>query len=235
MKKNTFLLILLASLNIFAQNDLNNGLVGYYKFNGNCNDESNLGINGMLDNVSPTWGIEGVNNTAYYFSGMDSKITCGTQQRNITNAVTISAWVKTNASTYGFIVGKYDWRHNVGFHLAMAANGTVFLGGKDGGRQYNSAVSSAIVNDGEWHHVLGVITGNKWEIWVDGKLEALTSTKSKHPTLVSNEPLTIGYYHMGEGNGNHRHFQGVIDEVRIYNRALNNSEISMLFNKKDFQ
>ena len=78
------------------------------------------------------------------------------------------------------------------------------------------------VNDGKWHHVAGVYDGKKMYLYVDGKLDGSTATTTNIPT--STEPVCIGENSQAKG----RFWNGLIEDVRIYDRALTTEEIATL-------
>ena len=87
------------------------------------------------------------------------------------------------------------------------------------------------VNDGQWHHIActfqndGSPNATDVKLYVDGAQETtLTSTSSQAINTISNGPVEIGNDPQG------RYFSGVIDEARIYNRALSAAEIASLYN-----
>jgi Concanavalin A-like lectin/glucanases superfamily/Secretion system C-terminal sorting domain len=229
IKLNLILAILLIlSTRSFGQVDLNNGLVGYFPFSGNPNDESVSNIDGTLNNATLTIGINDNPDSAYYFNGIDANINCSSDNRNILDTVTISAWFKTTSSDLRFIVGKYDWTIDKGFYLAIKNEKVIFDGRNNGGGGTQTS-STSLINDGNWHHVMGVVHSNTWELWVDCQLDTVAYANSPNPDLTNSEPLTIGNYNMGD-NGDHFYFLGSIDEVRVYNRLLSNDEKEILCN-----
>ncbi len=199
--------------------------VGYYPLDTNANDFSINGFNGQSYN---TQIVPGIFNNAYNFNGINSKVISSGDNRNITNVVTVSAWVRTDSQNrYGFVVSKYDWRIDKGFHLAVWNNGHAFLAGRNTSNNYIMVLSQMPVNDGKWHHLLGVIDGNTWKLWVDCELQNTVYSSASNPNLTNNEALAFGYYPLGD-NGNHRYFDGDIDEVYLYNRQLTQNELDIL-------
>jgi hypothetical protein len=181
---------------VSGQINLGSSLVAYSKLDGNTNDESVLGINGTATGTTLTTGKTGVTNTAYSFNGTNSGIECGTGNRGVVDTITISAWVKTTSLSLGFIVGKYDWVANKGYHLFIT-NGNIALAGRNNGSTYiNTRIGSVgnFVAYGNWHFVVGEIAGNRWTAWVDCiQVNQVFSTASS-PNLAYSESLTIGYY-----------------------------------------
>jgi len=77
--------------------------------------------------------------------------------------------------------------------------------------------------DGRWHHLAGVTDGAGMRLYVDGTLRA--SNGRADPILYTYDQLLVGR----EGNGGANHdFEGGVDEVRLYTRALTPSEIAAL-------
>jgi hypothetical protein len=103
--------------------------------------------------------------------------------------------------------------------LGTTAAGKISCYGNGGGGGYSSAESSATINDGEWHHVVGVVRSDGYEIYVDGSSSGSTSIS------VGN---TTGYNETSIGawvNGGDR-FVGSIDEPAVYSTALSAERIA---------
>ena len=86
-------------------------------------------------------------------------------------------------------------------------------------------VSTTIINDGFWHHAAGVRDGtSNWELYVDGNLEASSST-----TVTASDGywLTFGARRT-DSAGITSHFNGKIDDICIYDRSLSQEEIAWL-------
>src|SRR5690242_4601994 len=89
-------IILLLHLNISAQS-LNNNLIAYWPFSGNANDSTGHGLNGVVYNASLVNDRFGNPNNAYYFNGIDARISITNNQMlidsiNGSNKVTICTW-----------------------------------------------------------------------------------------------------------------------------------------------
>ena len=70
---------------------------------------------------------------------------------------------------------------------------------------------------------MAVISGNQWELWVDCQLEGAVASNSSNPNLICTEPLTFGNFNLGD-QGDFKFYDGIMVEVRIYNRPLNQQE-----------
>ena len=148
-----------------------------------------------------------------------------------TNDVTIEAWIKTNHVVTGNewpqIVGKHTWGTRQGFALFVANTSNkiafeVWIGGS------HYAVWGQVINDGKWHHVVGRRSGNYIHVF---KNDGITgwSQPGSNGNINCSEPLMIGEQSWGSNN-----FDGMIEEVRVWNRALSNEEIKeMMFKELD--
>ena len=105
-----------------------------------------------------------------------------------------------------------NWNKNT---LEFACSGLV-VPGNDWGPVYGNTD----VNDGHWHHVAGVYDQQNIYLYVDGKLDA--SVAASGTIRVNEEPVYIGE----NSEVSNRFWNGLIDDVRIYNYALSAEEIS---------
>ena len=203
-----------------------NGLLAYYALNGNANDSSGNANHGTLaggaNTPTSTTDRYGNVNSAYSFDGGDH-ISLPNMLPNFENG-TFAAWIKINtpnAGSPGTIISKPRGSGLSGLNLRVHQdpdNAQLEL--------HNGAASSstgtANLEDGKWHHLVGTVDGSRTRIYVDGVLvdnDAFVAAGSS-----STQPLAIG---RDSGPGG-RTFNGLIDEVRIYNRALSNVEVATL-------
>ena len=141
--------------------------------------------------------------------------------------LSISAWVKTT-NAQGSIIhlrsssGDYSWRT---WRLGING-GKAFVQVNDGGSTAVTHHSQNTVNDGEWHHVVGVINGDekKLMIYIDGNLSGTYTSYTNPIDYTSVDEIYIGAF-----DATNVPFNGKIDEVRIYNKALSSSEVSTLY------
>ena len=148
--------------------------------------------------------------------------------------VTLSAWVLWTAPTHMQHAFLSNYNH-YGQHLGLRMNESgkaVFFYDRDFSEyDFISLKSISKIDDGEWHHIIAVLrSGIKAEIYVDGKLE--NCTDEKVPELLKGEStFYLGRDGYGEANGISR-WNGKIDEVRIFKRALTKNEVKELFLQK---
>ncbi len=226
MKTKTTLLlsIVLFSFSSFAQINLTNGLIAYFPFTGNAGDSSGLSNHGVPTNgASLTSDRFNTPNSAYAFDGVDDYINIPTYTNmSPTNAVSIAAWVKgTTTGKNAYVFDRLEI--NDGYGLMFTSTGNLRLS-INGGQVW--VTSTQVVADNQWHHVAGTYDRNKGvaNIYVDGVI-AGTGTLSSSITYTPEPRNGIG----GTGQiGTNSFFNGSIDEVRIYNRAINLCEIEKL-------
>ena len=232
MKKYYFALVLtLFVLPFFAQNIPSyvpkDGLIGYWPFNGNANDESGNGKNGTVNGATLTTDRNGVANSAYSFDGIKNYIQ--TELVNgFKNQFTVQAWVKTLSSPEaGIVCSRSSKSQFNGLNYTPWHQAELYYGSKTESYGIGADPSGKnSINNGIWHHIVGVYYGNKGLIYIDGKLmdslNYVIDIVISDPFIFGSDPL-IGY---------NRYFKGQIDDIAIYNRALTEQEIAGLYTEK---
>lgn len=206
-------------------------LGSFYPFNGNLNDESGNGLTATSNGATLTTNMEGVVDKAYSFNGTSGYITCQSNDRSVTDKATVMAWINTTATT-GTIISKYS-STTQGYELNLNGGHAEFIGRDAAGNRSSGTNSLALglpaINDGNWHHVVGVANKGAWEVWVDGIKRSeyyLAATLN----LANTEVLTIGK----RSSANSQYFNGKIDDVMIYNTASTKGEIEKLCKFSNF-
>jgi pimeloyl-ACP methyl ester carboxylesterase len=215
--------------NLFSQVDLNYGLVAYYPFNGNANDESGNGNHGTTYNVELTTDRFGNPNSAYKFAGnQNSYIDLGIPnilKFQYNDEFTASVWAKFEVG------GLYNPR------IICCANGIDILTGSfgsntgperiiSGGFLTNGFVSSSdLYSSGVWNHIVLLYSQQNLTLYVNGILVANKATTTNTINYQYNYNLGRNSYNLSD------HYKGDIDDIRIYNRALNQQEILVLYGK----
>lgn len=213
---------------------LDSGLIGYWKLDEGSGtsaaDASSAGTTGTLTG-GPTW-TTGRIGSAVDFDGTNDYIDLGTPAvLDVESAHTIAAWVKTdvtNTSQSIFVSGSAAC-------CGMEAQLRIEYNVGGGTYQFqfsHTDQSSALISDlptdvqtGTWYHVVGTWDGaGVRKLYVDGALSA-SDTGLASMTSEYNNEARIGYNHSITSE----YFNGMIDEVRIYNRELAGEEISNLY------
>ncbi len=240
MKKTTIYLIVISVILFSCEKedekdyDLQDGLVAYYPFNGNANDESANNNNGTIVDATFTQDRKGKNNSALSFDGDGDYVSCGSDNRGILDTITISLWLKTT-DTYSYILSKYNLLiQQSGFLLNIDADGYPRFAGRDEdgaeGDYIRTSDPPSIINDGNWHHVLAVVASTHWKLHIDGVLVSTASSTTASPKLTNGIILTIAS-NPDIGTVAAEELSGVIDDVAIYNRVLSEKEMEVIRTK----
>jgi hypothetical protein len=152
---------------------------------------------------------------------------------------TLAVWFNTNQSNLlepahivnkgGFNIDKEGENMNYGIWLSI--NGTVHGGFEiESGENYE-VNSTAKYNDGKWHYVLLSYNGSLLRLDIDGEKQiSVKQTNDAIPDNTGEQPLRIGANSLEED----KFFTGYIDEVRVWNRALSDEEISQIYTNNTF-
>ncbi|MFA5431900.1 MAG: LamG-like jellyroll fold domain-containing protein [Candidatus Paceibacterota bacterium] len=175
------------------------------------------------------------------FNGSNSYVNQGNGSNfNFTDAVTVEAWIKTAAfgtNEYRGIVGRYSETQisGCGYQYGLSSNWSTgnyleFWAHKEGFGDCNgmSYINSSMISLNTWYHVVGTydsVTGIQ-KLYLNG---ALNSSASMGAGLKirssSNQAMAIGRAPIG-----YWYFNGLIDGVRVYNRALTQAEVISSYN-----
>jgi len=203
------------------------GLVGYWSFDEGtgitARDLSGLGNAGTLIN-NPTWTTGRVGG-ALSFDGVDDHISLGAPPILRIARPTIEAWFNTSSNQTNMTI--YGWRTH-GFWLEMSPDtaniGRIRFTFYDSTPTRHFIISTRTYNNGNWNHAVGVYDGQNIRLYING--EPVTPV----PRTAVIE-YGIGSAAIGRaGAANCCFFNGLIDEVRIYNRALTEAEVMANFN-----
>jgi hypothetical protein len=210
-----------------AQPFLTNGLVAYYPFNGNANDASGKGNDGTVNGATLTSDRFGIANSAYSFNGTNNYIGFAGVPTTQVDNWTMTAWVQpASLSQVGIAValGYDDGSSANGYSFGLLnAVGPGFVPGNqlyvifDGLGQLFSGFDFTSTN--QWYQVVMLRDSGVTKFYVDG---ALT------PNSTTATPYAPSAFRIGSENGI-RFFNGAIDDVRIYNRALASNEVAQLY------
>lgn len=216
-----------------SQNTANtNGLVGQWSFNGpdlsgtTAYDRSGQGNNGTLTNGPiPTQGKVG---QALSFDGTDDYISLGNPAAlQLTGDMTLSAWINPvlldSNHNHNVIVSGRSIEQDQAYDLTVNSTsvGSVFR--TDTGWQTQLVQAGTSIPTGSWTHVSIVRSGTNIAYYVNGvSIGSIAFTGT--PIIGSGYLIGKGFY------GGSHYFNGKVDEVRIYNRALSAGEVTALYN-----
>ena len=218
-----------------------NGLVAWYPFNGNANDESGNGFNGTVYGASLAADRANNTNKAYYFDGTDDFIWASfLSPLNGSQQSSVSMWVYSDLNSpygYGTIFG--HWKNNGQYNGPIGEQITIINDGNInfsliGGQGTNSVNQN--VQAGLWQFITITFNGS---LPITERISLYINGGFSQNILMSNAPAQIGVQatrtYIGAACGPDgvddawAHFRGVLDDIAIYNRALTQSEITALY------
>jgi Concanavalin A-like lectin/glucanases superfamily len=218
--------------------NLSSGLIAYYPFNGNANDTSGNNLNGTITGgVTFSNDVAGNPNSAATFDGSTGYILVPDNANLFqTNAVTVSFLVNlTNPSNRQAFVSNINFNDASGLSYSVqigAVNFPKFGVANDSvgctivSNDPNSVIYSADpMAPNKWYHFLCIFSDSLQEFFVNGTLNtAVTRDFANLNHCGTTKQLVIGAWWSGDLIP----LSGSIDELRIYNRALNQDEINKL-------
>ncbi|MEM6430095.1 MAG: LamG-like jellyroll fold domain-containing protein, partial [Deinococcota bacterium] len=146
------------------------------------------------------------------------------------NQLSVTAWVSPQdleTDRFSHIIRKASGRFGSGYLFAFQNRGRELSLGinNSAGEESNTAIEPSYFAGDRWHFVAGTYDGRSFRIYVDGRL---IGTQPLMQTInpSQDDPLFIGSYWRGQ------YFQGGIDDLRLYNRALTTSEIEQLYQQE---
>ena len=238
IQKTVMIILVFASisLNSFSQVNLEDGLIGYYPFNGNANDESTNSNDGIVFEAILTADRFGNENSAYKFDGDNDNIYLGTNVYS-SNAGTIAAWIyldnideRLPIFSQGDIYNDYNsmrftiWDDS----LSLIVDHRTC----DNSSDFPTIKTYTKIPAGQWVHVAVTSDGSVHKFYINGVLSdyhtVIAAQGEWFDELCSGGKDT--YIGRWKRPSNDENFNGKIDELRIYNRAVNQDEILALYN-----
>ena len=213
-----------------------NGLVGWWPFNGNANDESGNNNNGTVNGATLSTDRFGNAGNAYQFDGVDDFIEIiHHPSLNLPNG-TINLWFKTSSNNRMCLFNKANFNdasnENYNATLNYFSPGVSGIGYFS---KYNSnclpgsgwvgAANSLNFSNGTYHMISCITSSTSIQIFVDAILQSNIAAPNAQADTCSNSNLRIG-----QNWANYLEpYIGDIDDIAIYNRALSQQEITALY------
>jgi hypothetical protein len=212
-----------------------NGLVGWWPFNGNANDESGNGNNGTVNGATLTADRFGNAGKAYSFDGTDwIEIVNSNSLNSPSTVITTSSWFKidnwynVNNSGWFPILSKSNSSNYGNYRLGVGKNSQGVI------TSYSNLNSDAIGGDtlilqnNTWNHIAITINdaSNVASIYINGILIVQRPTIYSGWTTTNTMPLIFGM----DKPGSIEYAIGKLDDIGIWNRALTQQEITDLYN-----
>jgi hypothetical protein len=208
-----------------------NGLVGWWPFNGNANDESGNGNNGTVNGATLTTDRNGNSGKAYSFDGVNDFIRCNQAGPTGNPTITINFWLSSTQTTYGHLIG-------YGNNAASGQDVRIFINGNCSNSiafdTYDNQKGKSTTFSGSWDFysiIYNGSIGNNTTVSSFYKNGVLMGTECFNVNISSTNissllPITFGRYH---GSAQTGYYNGSLDDITIYNRILTQQEILQLY------
>ena len=230
------ILLAIFSITAYAQVDLNDQLVAWYPLNGSAVDASGNGFTGIGANVTASQNRAGNAGQASDFNGTSSQIYIPGGFPNISLPITFSAWFNKDGDaadqlTAIFATGDSQTQYT-GFFASFDDAGRFTLSYGDGGSPGESSRKGLMAVNGfiedEWVHVVGIINSDTdMALFVNGQPALFDIVGTGGATMATSTfNGKIGNYGLGV---NAAPYKGGMDDVRIYDRAINELEVLALY------
>jgi hypothetical protein len=216
-----------------------NGLVGWWPFNGNANDESGNGINGVNNGANLTDDRYGNNNSAYDFQG-NNWIECAFNPLlNVGNeSFSISCWAtKSGANQFQHLVTRNEINSSTSavgsYILRYEGSGITFILSGDLNNNNGVLFTTTTPNLNLWNQIVGVYNSQNstMSIFINGDLIISAPVNPNAQSYNNNGSLFFGVEHPTVPLQSGPQFlTGKLDDIGIWNRALTPAEIQSLYN-----
>lgn len=238
MKKTIFTTLLAATgLSAMAQ-------VAHWDFNGNTNDQTLNGLNGIATNCTYVAGSTGVPGTAIKFNGFSSTVDVPFHNLTNTPRFTISAVVRLDDFNTGLCEGNailMQESPSGNFRKSLLVSDNMYntcgvFNASDMRFQSNTHGTNPNppstgqytpgINPGQWYCVTTTYDGDTLKLYVDGVLKVANPVPNQY--MPGRAPISIGYFAAGLAAGYPYYLNGAIDDIVLYNFAVPEAEIPQL-------
>jgi len=200
------------------------GCLALYEMNGNVNDTSGT-YNGTPTNITYEGGAF---DQAAVFNGSSSIISI--PQPTLSGGFTLSAWFRTTSSAFQSIITMGGSSAAAGLNIFTNSGNVITSFGNGSSEDYNAPTSSVIVNTGAWFHVVlstsGLSSGSTVKLYINGQLDDSETSSVSINTTSYTSAFSIGGRNLSGSLSTY--FNGSIDQVRIFNTALTQAQVTTL-------
>ena len=216
------------------------GLVGYWPFNGNANDESGNGNNGTVNGATLTADRNGVANSAYSFNGNQWIEVNNNFNHNVgAGSFTLSCWsLKSGNNDFDHLITRNQATSNKDFISSYNLRyqfGTIAVAGSSSALEnlYNGGCATVKVNDlNKWNYTVAVFDSllSTYSIYINGELNTKCKITNKIYSINNNGKIYFGVENPTANLESGPLFiNGYIDDIAIYKHALSEQEIKQLY------
>jgi hypothetical protein len=211
-----------------------NGLVGWWPFNGNANDESGNGNNGTVNGATLTTDRFGNIGKAYSFDGVDDFNVFGDiQSLNNSNAFSVSVFFNYNnppslPNDWYTVVADGSYADIDGWGILIKSD-QILMRELDG---FNGLILNYNFLINNWYHLTATCESDSIKLFINGQFIGGNLNLQSNLTLNTSNFFRVGNGTMNNvpPNSHPYYFSGKIDDLGLWNRALTNQEITDLYN-----
>jgi hypothetical protein len=207
-------------------------LVAWWKLDddsgGTAVDSSGNGHDSTLVG-DPNW-VDGTADGAIMFDGDGDYINVGKDPAfDIMNQITVAAWIRVGSfeGEWQNIISKGDTSWRLQRYLSQNTLEFACTGVVVPSNRWGHVLGTVDVNDGQWHHVAGTYDGSQVCLYVDGELDV--SSNGVGSIRINDQPVLIGE----NSEAPKRCWNGLIDDVRVYNYGLSADEIAAIISSPE--
>jgi hypothetical protein len=211
---------MIVTTNSFSQNIPSyvpkNGLIGWWPFNGNANDESGNGNNGTVNGATLTNDKNGKKNSAYSFNGLNNYIS--TSRTSLSN-FSFSIWFNTaQIVPYSSLIDAYKENWEI-YLSSLRPTFTTFSSPS----KYTEYISDQSIIKNQWNHLVCTFSSGTVKMYLNN----LLISTFQNVNITSN---TNGNYYFGASiSGTPQFYNGILDDISYYNRAISEQEVNQLY------
>jgi len=203
---------------------LKDGLLAYYPFNGNASDESGNGNNGSVNGATLTVDRFNKTNSAYTFDGINDWISVNESSLFVSQTISLSIWIDNttpfSVNNQFLVCGSQT---NAPWAFGFDVKGNLGVYKNQGCGQFINNSFSNRSEQSRWNNYVIIFSSTQCIVYVNGALIETIQSSTINGACTS-ASLYIGrdVYLQSE------YFKGSLDDIRLYNRALSQSEITYL-------
>lgn len=211
-----------------ANGILDDSVVGYWKLDGDHSEESGIGVEAELGST-PAVGAFGDPDGAFTYDGTDDGAQVWKDRDfRFGDQFTVQLWARTSSlqEAYWASVSSGDKCHDKGWFIGQFDQGLMF-GATDGSALANLTCDT--ISDGKLHHVAGVRSGSLYQLFVDGRLCGSETVSGMSAEYDCGNMLQIAHRYHFQTQQTVNQFNGSLDDLVIFNRALSPDEIDTYY------
>ena len=194
------------------------GVVLLLSMNGNA-DDSSTGEHGTTVFGNTNCNVQGKSGQGCYFDGSGDYIIVDHSEMSFNQNLTVSVWVNVTNLPAAYTYFIHSRNVEAGLAMGLQDTGVIFFSTGD---TSFGGVGDGVFSENVWHHVVGTYNGTIRSIYVDG---AFANSND-----VSNQFSLSSDIRVGGLNTDGNFFEGVLDEMIVWNRSLTYDEVSSLYN-----